>query len=595
MSSTATASTAERPATPDGFVKITEGEATILFPSSDEVFYNPVQVFNRDLSTCVITAFAEQYLNERSEKARKKLVRRLGEQKSDEPAANAAKGSDTDTSTATPTKPSSSSSSSSTTTATTTTTTAAAPPDASSSTFLQEHAAEHPRLAAWRGPQDAGFDRSEHGISVLEALAASGLRSIRYHKEIPTISRIVCNDFSEEAVQSIRRNVDYNHLDPHHHVIPNHGDACMVMHEHRSKGSKFDVVDLDPYGSASPFLDAAVQSVSSGGLLCITCTDMAVLCGNYPETCFAKYGSMPAKRQHCHEMGVRTLLALTSRLATRYGRYIHPLLSCSIDFYCRVFVRVFDGAAKAKEASTKMCQVFQCTGCQSFHVAPLGRTASTKKGGTKYTPGHALDIGSHCADCGRIYHMGGPFWSAPMHDGEFISKCLDHMSSNKGKYATETRMKGMLSLCKEELPTPLYYTVSGMASILHCQCPPHSDIRSAIVNAGYEVSPTHCTAQGIKTTAPPHVMWDIYRTWVRKNPVSEKVLSKDSPASKILKGAPTTEIDFTYNKAAQPRSKLDGLVRYPENPAPNWGPKARAGKRRPEEPKTASKRADHSS
>lgn len=30
-------------------VKITEGRARILFPSSNEVFYNPVQEFNRDL------------------------------------------------------------------------------------------------------------------------------------------------------------------------------------------------------------------------------------------------------------------------------------------------------------------------------------------------------------------------------------------------------------------------------------------------------------------------------------------------------------------------------------------------------------------
>ena len=78
--------------------------------------------------------------------------------------------------------------------------------------------------------------------------------------------------------------------------------CSMVMYEHRGKNDRFDVVDIDPYGSAAPFLDSAVQSASSGGLLCITCTDMAVLCGNHPEACFAKYGAMPAKRQHCHEM-----------------------------------------------------------------------------------------------------------------------------------------------------------------------------------------------------------------------------------------------------------------------------------------------------
>jgi len=30
-------------------VKVTEGSATILFPNTNEVFYNPVQEFNRDL------------------------------------------------------------------------------------------------------------------------------------------------------------------------------------------------------------------------------------------------------------------------------------------------------------------------------------------------------------------------------------------------------------------------------------------------------------------------------------------------------------------------------------------------------------------
>jgi tRNA G26 N,N-dimethylase Trm1 len=36
------------------------------------------------------------------------------------------------------------------------------------------------------------------------------------------------------------------------------------------------VIDLDPYGSAAPFVDGAVQAVKSGGLICVTCTDMAV-------------------------------------------------------------------------------------------------------------------------------------------------------------------------------------------------------------------------------------------------------------------------------------------------------------------------------
>jgi tRNA (guanine26-N2/guanine27-N2)-dimethyltransferase len=38
------------------------------------------------------------------------------------------------------------------------------------------------------------------------------------------------------------------------------------------------------------------------GLLLVTATDMAVLCGNAGEAGFAKYGSMPLRARFCHEM-----------------------------------------------------------------------------------------------------------------------------------------------------------------------------------------------------------------------------------------------------------------------------------------------------
>lgn len=61
-------------------------------------------------------------------------------------------------------------------------------------------------------------------------------------------------------------------------------------------------MDLDPYGCPSPFLDAAVQCVSDGGVLLVTCTDMAVLAGNCPETCYSKYGAISLHIKSCHEM-----------------------------------------------------------------------------------------------------------------------------------------------------------------------------------------------------------------------------------------------------------------------------------------------------
>ena len=58
---------------------------------------------------------------------------------------------------------------------------------------------------------------------------------------------------------------------------------------------------------AVPFLDAAVQAVADGGLLCVTCTDMPVLAGNYPETCYAKYGSLPVKSRCAYLQHIRRI------------------------------------------------------------------------------------------------------------------------------------------------------------------------------------------------------------------------------------------------------------------------------------------------
>jgi len=108
-----------------------------------------------------------------------------------------------------------------------------------------------------------------------------GLRSIRYWKELYGVKSILVNDIEEEAVESIWRNLSHNGIDTTR-VVPNKGDATwvhqglinskinslswsMVMYEHRQPGTQFDVIDLDPYGSAAMFLDSAVQSVSEGG------------------------------------------------------------------------------------------------------------------------------------------------------------------------------------------------------------------------------------------------------------------------------------------------------------------------------------------
>lgn len=67
------------------------------------------------------------------------------------------------------------------------------------------------------------------GASILEALAATGLRSCRYLKEIPNIKKLVANDLDPKAVDLMQRNFDFNDI-PNTKYEARTTDAVVLMH-----------------------------------------------------------------------------------------------------------------------------------------------------------------------------------------------------------------------------------------------------------------------------------------------------------------------------------------------------------------------------
>ncbi|KAL5004264.1 hypothetical protein ScPMuIL_017720 [Solemya velum] len=417
----------------------------------------------------------------------------------------------------------------------------------------------------------------ENGIRILEGLSASGLRSMRFGLEVPGVKEVVSNDFDRTAVEFIERNIQKNGLEGI--VRSNCDDAAMVMYQNKHPKTRFDVIDLDPYGSPAPFLDAAVQAVKDGGLLCVTCTDTAVLCGNAGETCYAKYGAMSLKGKFCHEMGLRIILQCLESHANRYSRYIVPLLSLSVDFYVRVFIKVLTGQAKVKRSVSKMAMVYHCVGCGSFSLQKLGLTIPTKGGNFKYTPAIGPPVSEKCSHCGFHQQLGGPMWGDQMHDVDFIKTVISSVEKTPGNFKTAQRIIGMLSLAAEELhDTPLYYITDELCNVVHCTPPGLIAVRSALLNAGYRVSLSHAAKNSQKTDAPTEFIWDIMRAWVKKHPVREDRLAVGTPAKAILEKTSTSEVSFEEHPQANPHSRKEGMLRWQHNPEKDWGPKPRAKK-----------------
>jgi tRNA (guanine26-N2/guanine27-N2)-dimethyltransferase len=454
---------------PPGGTEIIEGSANMFYDNAETVFYNKVQVFNRDMSIQVIKLFAETLVSERSAVYEQKKTKYLEHSvKSKEVGASG-------------------------------------------------HVVPPPRA-----PRSS--------ISILDALAASGLRSIRYLKEIPLVEKVTINDISEAATKlafdnCVRNSVDMNRVEI------SLQDATVLMYQHRDPSLQFDVIDLDPYGSAVNFLDAAVQSVADGGLLCVTCTDMTVLSGNYPEVCFAKYSSMPmpVHGKYVHEMSLRVLLHSIDITANKYRRYIVPWISLSVDFYVRVFVRVFESPQEVKNSCLKRCMLFQSLNTPSFYIHPLAhcnaknnynpcvvKIPSLKNDFNSSKDEKSLE--NDADDDGSTgFKMGGPFWSAPIHKQEIADELLrrakyyerEATEQEKRLHPMDTikRILGMLTLISEEVKeAPFHYNLPDLASTVRCQVPVYKDVKTALNNLGYKVSQFHHEPSALKTDAPNYVV-----------------------------------------------------------------------------------------
>ncbi len=128
-------------------------------------------------------------------------------------------------------------------------------------------------------------------ISICDSFGGSGIRGIRYSKEVPGVKDVVISDLNPLAVKFAQKNIQDNGLE---NVQVCHEDANILLRRCRGK---FHVVYIDPFGTPSPFIESAATSLKSGGLLCVTATDTSALCGTYKEPCIRKYGSMPLKTE----------------------------------------------------------------------------------------------------------------------------------------------------------------------------------------------------------------------------------------------------------------------------------------------------------
>ena len=317
------------------------------------------------------------------------------------------------------------------------------------------------------------FFAGDRGIvRALDGLAATGVRGIRIMNEtgFGATGEMHLNDHTPPARDLMRRNAAANGVEV---TIHRRNLNALLAEQY------FDLIDIDPFGSPTPFVPSAFMSVRNRGYLAVTATDTGALCGSYPRAGLRRYGFGNARSYLTHETGLRGLLGYLVRQAAVHDRFIEPVISQSVDHYYRVVVRVRNGARRADGMVEELVGV---------------RVVS---GGYETILAHAVPAGDRTR--GEVV-IPGPFYAGPLHS----RGCLEEMmaAAPSMELANPRKVERLLSLYLDEADAPAWhYDTDRIASHLGRSSPPLARVIGELRELGHTATLTQFAPTGFKTDA----------------------------------------------------------------------------------------------
>ncbi len=331
-------------------------------------------------------------------------------------------------------------------------------------------------------------------LVVCEPLAGCGVRGIRFAKEVKDVQGVVLNDINPVAAKLARHNVELNQVDDR--VLVFNEDANLLLSQYAAPHKRLDFIDIDPFGAPVSYVDSALRALKDGGLIALTATDMAPLCGVHPQVALRKYGGRSLRTEYCHELAVRLLAGCLASTAARYNIGVRLLFSHSTDHYVRVYALSSYGAKKADENIENMGYVFHCFNC--FHRETY----------EEFVP----SFPKRCDECGSQLNAAGPLWLGKIFDKEFCSSMKGEIANERLR--NEKRVLKLLSLIEVECDAPsTYYVINRICDKFNLPVPSLRDVLSEIKHGGFEAYLTHFNRMGLRTDAAASIVTGIIKNF----------------------------------------------------------------------------------
>ena len=306
-------------------------------------------------------------------------------------------------------------------------------------------------------------------IKFADVMCGVGVTGLRIANESPNVDTIIFNDLNPVALKLTENSILKNNIKKKYQISKD--DANHFLSQHSLKEKRFDFIDIDPFGTPVPYLDSSIRALNINGIISITATDGAVLCGVYPKVALRKYGSRSLHTEYSKEIGVRILFGSLASAAARYNLGIDPVF-CHVDkHYLRVYASLISHFSTFDQF---MGYVFHCLNC-GFRSC--------------------IDqINTICNICSSNGLIAGPLWVGPIFNKETISQTL--------KQDISTNVSNLLTLSLDEISLPpTYYETDNISKILNISSFAVSDIIDRLISNGFTSSRTIFSSKGFRTNA----------------------------------------------------------------------------------------------
>ena len=330
---------------------------------------------------------------------------------------------------------------------------------------------------------DEYSNNKNNQITFADAFGGIGPRGLRVAVEVPKVSKIYINDINELAITAAKESALLNNVNEK--CIFSLNEVCkFLISRPTERNKRFTIVDLDPFGSPSPFIECVLRAVEDDGLISITATDTAVLSGIYQKVCLRKYFGLSINSIYSNEVATRLIISSTALIAARLGIYVFPIYAHSNRHYFRVYLKASISNSMANKVFDNLGYIKHCFNCGERNFSNIFST----------------DL---CPICNSKFHVAGQLWIGKLFDKSIISNLIKNcFSGNFNNDKKNHHIKQIFDISIEELDDmPYYFSVDEIASKLKTSPKKLSQIIEKVICSGYRASRTIFRPTGLKTNA----------------------------------------------------------------------------------------------